>query len=216
LPENIDYSGDDLGMIGSIIYYDAQGKEIKRDSINKSQIEKVTVTVPGKQSDDPPISKTLDGVKLDMDSLEDPKARIQILINGTAQAQISDTATLTKVGAEHTSYRSENFTGDVISPELTINNDTLVIDRTSAADQDVDQGEKVKLAGTVEHGKGSVFDGTDLVATTQIYDANDELIRTDTTNVPVLSGSLKGEFSLDTDTSDLSAGQAYIGESYFT
>lgn len=212
LPEHIDYSGDDAGIIGSIVYFDADGKETKRDNINKSQIEDVKVTVPGKDSASASVTKTLDGLKLNVDSLKDPKSKVQILINGTAQAEASDVAMLTNVEAEHTSYRSENFTGDVISPELTISNDPLVIERTSEVNQTVDAGKTVKFEGNVEHAKQSQFDGSDLVATTKIYDANNNLVRTDKKNVSVLLGSLKGTFSLPTETTDLAPGQTYTAQ----
>lgn len=212
LPENVSYSGDATGSIGSIVYLNPDGTEQKREDINKSQIEKLTVTVPSTDPDKPPTTKKVDGLKLQLDSLKDPKAKIQILVNGVAQSPSSATTLITSVGGEHTSYRSDNYSGDVISPAFTINNDKLIINNTSALSQQIGAGKSPKLEGTVETAFKTTFDGNDLVAATQIYDSDNKLISLNQTNVPVLLGSTQGKFDLTADTSSLEPGKTYTAK----
>lgn len=213
LPEHITYGGDSTGSIGSIIYRDSDGKETKRVNINKSQIEKVTVTIPAATIYDPPTYKTVDGLKLNLDTLKDPNAKIQVLINGVATSPVSNQATITKVDSEHTSYRSDNYSGDIVSPELTISNDKLVIANTNSLNQIVDVGGKAKFTGTFKNALSTPFDGKDLAATIRIYDQNNTLIGIERKeNISALLGSTEGKFDLSYDVSDLKVGQAYTAK----
>lgn len=210
LPEHVTYSGDSTGSIGSVVYLDSNGKEIKRTNINKSQIKKVTVTIPATNSYDPPTYKTIDGLKLDLDTLKDPQTKIQILINGFATAPISNQATITDVESEHTSYRSDNYSGDIVSPPLTISNDKLVIANTNSLNQTVDIGSKAKFTGTFKNTFNTPFDGNDLAATVRVYDQNNNLIDINRNeNITALLGSTEGKFDLSYDTSNFNVGQTY-------
>jgi len=213
LPDSkyVDYAADSDGNIGAIIYTNADGSVTKQVPISASQLEDMVVTVPGATADDPPTEKTIKGLNLTIDTIKTLKNKVSVDIYGKAKSPANDKVAVTKVSSEHTAYQSDNYTGDVMSPTFTINNDALEITNTNDLDQTLTVNDEAVFQGTIKHSKDSIFDeANNLVATIQSYDQNGKPLKTykDTTTV-VKSGATQGNFDISAPLTGLAASETY-------
>lgn len=206
LPEHVDYKADSDGNIGLIKYYDMNGKVTKEEKISQSQLEKITVTIPGTT----PTYKKIDGLNLTLDELKDINSYITIEVNGDAQAPESDTLQTTKVSSEHTSYKSDHYNGDVMSPAFTISNERLQIKNSNSLNQTLTVDDTLKLAGTASYLKGSTFDGGNVQANIKVFDADGKAIgEAGKADIAIASGAKTGNFNIDYPLADLDSGKTY-------
>ncbi len=185
LPQNVDYKADSDGNIGTITY-SVKGQDDVTEPIKASQL------VDGTNHDNQKI-KVID---LTLKSLSnDSVVSAKININGVAAApETSDSKTIA-VKREHTSYQSDNYNFDVMTPEFRINNDTLQIKTSSSNKQTIDyKGGVVDIDGIAEYLRGTKFSGDSVSVHVQIDDNPKDYIST----VGITSGGSTTNFS-DTD-----------------
>lgn len=145
LPKNVNFEPDSNGDIGQIVY--------------KNNV----VKIPSTAMDD---AHTM--AKISLDSLSNTNSSAKIQLFGTATVPDTTTATSTTVNPAHTSYKSNHYTGDVMSPMFVINNEVLQIANTDNLSKTIKANESTHLAGTVSYKKGSKFDGKNLTVHTKV------------------------------------------------
>ncbi|WP_125763382.1 L-type lectin family protein [Companilactobacillus hulinensis] len=182
LPKHVDFTADADGNVGEIEYKNKTVK-IPASSINS------------------------DGtIDLTLNSLNDDMNSIKIHLNGTANIGDNSTAKSTTVDPAHTSYESDYYTGDVMSPGFNINpvTDTLKIESTSDLKQTIKTGKQTTMSGKISYEKGSTF-GADSVTVHTIIDG----VKSSTT-LGVDATSKSATYGLIGDASELGDGDHTI------
>lgn len=151
VPKNVDFTADEEGNIGEIIYSTGDAVKISAAELNT------------------------DGtIDLILKSMGSDNASVQIRLYGTANIGSNASAEKTEVLPAHTSYDSDRYTGDVMTPKFHINplTDTL---RLAPKDPDDDMtrtiktGKEAVMDMNIKYQNGSTF-GTNKVSVTTIVD----------------------------------------------
>src|SRR5699024_4983990 len=125
---------------------------------------------------------------------------------GKAVAPDSPSLTSTTVNGEHTSYRSDEYSDDVMTPMFLISNESLKITNSNDLKQTVLSNEKINLAGTVKYEKGSTFNGQSLNAKA-IIDGGKAI---DTWTEETTDGASSASFNRNINASNLELGDHTI------
>lgn len=209
LPENVNYSGDSAGNIGKITYKSASGTTTTKD-INKSEITDVDITIPGATSTDPSTTKRVPGLIVSIPSLAKIGDNARVELKGQAQAPASDKLQTTSVDSAHTSFESEYFSNDTMSPEFKIDNEKLQISTTDEMNQELKGDDTAKVNLQASYLRGSKFDGEDMIAKAAVYDADGNSIKADgLQTVSIAKDQTTGNVSFDYPLSDLTPNQTY-------
>lgn len=209
LPENVNYAGDADGNIGKITYKSASGTT-KVQTINKSEIKQITITVPGASALDPPTTKETTGLEVTVPSLSQIDDTAKIEINGQAQAPESDKLQTISVASAHTSFESDDFLSDTMSPEFKIDNEKLQISTTDSLEQELKSDDNIKFNLQANYLRGSKFDGQDLTAKAAVYDADGKSVNADgLQTVSIAKDQTTGNVSFDYPLSGLNSGETY-------
>lgn len=182
LPQNVNFTVDSNGNIGTISYKNKSGT-ITTQNISASTLGTATNTN----------NTTINVVNLNLTSLDDTNnTNIIVSLNGTAKAPTSTTPQTITVNQEHTSFRSDYYSGDIMSPKFLLNNEVLSATSTSSTSQSIKYDDYAKLQGTLKYLKGSNFSGDNLSATI-LVDNNQKIIKND---VAVSKGATQGTFNI--------------------
>jgi len=182
LPQNVDYKADADGNIGTITY-NVKGQDDITEPIKASQLS------DGTNHD----NENIKMLNLTLKSIsDDPITSAKVNINGVANAPATTDAKTITVKREHTSYQSDNYNSNIMSPEFKINNDSLLIESGSSKEQTINYQDGVAaIKGTAKYLKGTKFDGVSVETHVQVDDKPDEYV----TQVNIASGSTTGNFS---------------------
>lgn len=209
LPDYLDFSGDENGVIGEMNYTAADGTKQSLE-INKADLEEVTISTTTGNDTDTPIFKQVTGFKVKIPSMSKIDDQANIQVYGTVKGPESQTPITTKVSGVNTSYNSDGFTGDTMSPDFTIDNEVLQITNTNDLSQEISPDETVHFKGKMSYLKNSDFDGEDLISEVDVYDQNNKLIPgIQKGNISVAKGAKSGDFDIPFDVSDLENNQTY-------
>ncbi|MQS76583.1 hypothetical protein [Companilactobacillus halodurans] len=179
LPTYVDFTQNDDG-IGKIIYTDEDGNEISND-------------IP-----DSALTSDKTTLNLTLNSMDLTNKKIKIELYGYAKAPDSETANVITVPQAHTSYQSDHYTGDVMSPQFEIDNESLNLTATSDTNQEIIESQSTTLSGLANYLKGSTFDGNGLSVHAKIDDG-DEVIWNDISTTAgdkeaIISKELTGKY----------------------
>lgn len=209
LPDYLDFSGDENGVIGEMNYIAADGTK-QSLKINKADLEEVTVSTTTGNDTDTPIFKQVTGFKVKIPSMSKIDDQSNIQVYGTVKGPESQTPITTKVSGVNTSYNSDGFTGDTMSPDFTIDNEVLQITNTNDLSQEVSPDETVHFKGKMSYLKDSEFDGEDVISEVDVYDQNNKLVPgIQKGNISVAKGVKSGNFDIPFDVSDLESNKTY-------
>lgn len=150
LPKNVDFTKNSDDNLGKITYTTKDGK---------------TTTVDIPKSD---LSSDGTSIDLELTSMDENNPNILIQLYGTAQAPESDEPSSTTVDGAHTSYRSDFYKGDAMSPAFKINNEELQIHSSTDLTQTIKYGTSIQIQGNAQYVKGTPFDGSDLTMHTTV------------------------------------------------
>ncbi|WP_125565980.1 lectin-like domain-containing protein [Companilactobacillus insicii] len=144
LPTYVDFKPDDKGVIGQAIYSN-KIVNITSDEVSEGTNDK---------------GEKISFVTLKLDSLGSKNSNIHIKLFGTANIGSDVSSTVTNVKQEHASFKSPHYSGDLMSPEFTINpvEDKLKITREASFKTVVQHSQCFELDGSIEYEKGSAFD----------------------------------------------------------
>lgn len=209
LPKNVDYDGDDSGVIGKIIYKDADGATAEKE-INKSELKDVTITVPGKNVTDSPTYKTTTGLELTIPSLTNIGDVHKVEIYGKAHAPESTDIQTTTVAGAHANFVADNYVGDIMSPEFTINNEKLQITNDNSLNQELTVDDTVHFTGSATYLKGTKFNGDTVKANVKVYDEDGKSINADMIgDIDIASGATVCPFNIAYSLNGLAGGKTY-------
>jgi len=153
LPLNVDYTPEDGQKIGELTYTDKDGN-------NKEQDITTANLGTAKNKDD----KEIQVVNLTLNAMSSTNSHVKVEIFGKAQAPTSQTVSTTTVNGEHTSFRSDEYTGDDMSPQFIVNNDGLKLESTSDTNQTINLSGNAKISAEASYLLNSNFDGKALSA----------------------------------------------------
>lgn len=209
LPDYLDFSGDENGVIGEMNYTAADGTKQSLE-INKADLEEVTISTTTGNDTETPVFKQVTGFKVKVPSMSKIDDQSSIQVYGTVKGPESQTPITTKVSGVNTSYNSDGFTGDTMSPDFTIDNEVLQITNTNDLSQEVSPDETVHFKGKMSYLKNSDFDGEDIISEVDVYDQNDKLMPgIQKGNISVAKGVKSGDFDIPFDVSDLESNKTY-------
>jgi len=196
LPQHVDFTPDSDGNIGKIVY---GNKEV---NITQDQL------TTGKNYQ----GETINLVNLTIDSMNlKDNHTVSVQLFGQAKAPESDTLKVTTVNQEHTSYRSDNYVDDAVSPKFKISNEKLNITKDGDIPAEIKYSESITLNGIANYLKGTTFDGNQLSVHARI-DGGDVAIWND---VATVLGSAQTKYSNELSGETLGIGNHEI-EVYLT
>ncbi|HIY91502.1 MAG TPA: hypothetical protein H9820_01005 [Candidatus Companilactobacillus pullicola] len=203
LPQNVNFAADNNGNIGTISYKKSDG------IITTQNIPVSSLTTTSNNN-----GTTINAISLDLTSLDDTNnTNIIVSLNGTAKSPESATPKKTTINPEHTSYRSDYYSGDVMSPKFILSNDNLAANSTSAASQSINYSDYVKLQGTLKYIKGSTFTDSNLNAVITIDNSDSKLIKND---IAVTPGTAQSSFDIKDLTGEYLNPGTHTIKLYFT
>lgn len=195
LPQNVDFKPNSGTKVGTLTYTAKDGTK-KTEELNFDQITEGSNLNGDK----------VNVINLTLDALSSANPDIEISIDGKAVAPDSSSLTSTTVNGEHTSYRSDEYSDDVMTPMFLISNESLKITNSNDLKQTVLSNEKINLAGTVKYEKGSTFNGQPLNAKA-IIDGGKAI---DTWTEETTDGASSASFNRNIDASNLELGDHTI------
>ncbi|WP_025025192.1 hypothetical protein [Companilactobacillus nodensis] len=176
VPKNVDFTADEAGNIGEIKY---SGETVK---INASQLNS-------------------DGtIDLTLNSMGKDNVSAQIRLYGTANIGSDGNINPVLVKQAHTSYDSDHYTGDVMTPQFTINplGDTLQLapkDTDDTMQRSIITGKEAQMDMNINYQNGSSF-GNDKVTVTTIVDKGTDKETKSSSIQAVDSSATNSEYSL--------------------
>ncbi|WP_125590249.1 L-type lectin family protein [Companilactobacillus jidongensis] len=190
LPQHVDFAPDDKGTIGKIIYHN------KTVNITSSDL--------GQEVDN---QVKINFVSIKLDSLGNDNSNIKIKLFGTADIGSNISSKVTNVPQAHTSFISSHYTGDVMSPQFSINPvlDTLKMTSAPSTKIQIQHSQSYEMKGTIEYEYGSPFDNDKLDLHTLI-DGVDQ----GTSDFAVTKNSNKAKYDIIKKASSLSLGKHNI------
>lgn len=195
LPQNVDFKPNSGTKVGTLTYTAKDGTK-KTEELNFDQITEGSNLNGDK----------INVINLTLDALSSANPDIEISIDGKAVAPDSSSLTSTTVNGEHTSYRSDEYSDDVMTPMFLISNESLEITNSNDLKQTVLSNEKINLAGTVKYEKGSTFNGQPLNAKA-IIDGGKAI---DTWTEETTDGASSASFNRNIDANNLELGDHTI------
>lgn len=195
LPQNVDYKPDSGTKVGTITYTTKDGMQ-KTEELNFDQITEGSNLNGDK----------INVINLTLYTLSSANPDIEISIDGKAVTPDNSALTSTTVNGEHTSYRSDEYSDDVMTPMFLISNESLKITNSNDLNQTVLSNEKISLTGTVKYEKGSAFNGQELTAKA-IIDGGKAI---DTWTESTTDGASLASFNRSIDASSLELGDHTI------
>ncbi|WP_025025188.1 lectin-like domain-containing protein [Companilactobacillus nodensis] len=187
LPSHVDFTPDDAGIIGKITYQD-KSVDITKDELTQEADSKGNITR---------------FVKLKLPSLGYDNNNVQIQLNGKADIGSNVSSKVTNVDQAHTSFVSPHYTGDLMSPQFSINpvEDTLKMTEGITPKMAIQHSQSFEMQGTVEYQKGSLFNCNKLDLHTSIDGGTSEV-----TELPVTKDKNKEEYDIVRKASSLELG----------
>lgn len=183
LPQNVNFTPvDGSDRIGLITYTDKDG--------NKKTVDITTDQLTTMVNNN---GKTINGLNLTLNSMSSTNDTAKMEIFGQAQAPTNSTVANTTVDGEHTSYRSDEYNGDVMTPQFIINNESLRIAATGQVTQTIPYTGNATLTGDIDYVLGSTFNGDSLTAYATVDDKTEQYVKT---GINVSKGATKGSFNL--------------------
>ncbi|KRK91178.1 extracellular protein [Companilactobacillus futsaii JCM 17355] len=195
LPQNVDFKPSSGTKVGMITYTDKDGTK-KTEELNFDQITEGSNLNGDK----------INVINLTLDAISSTNPDVEISIDGKAVASDSSALSSTTVNGEHTSYRSDEYSDDVMTPMFLISNESLKITNSNDLNQTVLSNEKIDLTGTVKYEKGSVFNGQELNAKA-IIDGGKAI---DTWTESTTDGASLASFNRSIDANSLELGDHTI------
>ena len=195
LPQNVDFSPSSGTKVGMITYIDKDGMK-KTEELSFGQITEGSNLNGDK----------INVINLTLDTISSANPDIEISIDGKAAAPDNSSLTVTTVNGEHTSYRSDEYSDDVMTPMFLISNESLKITNSNDLNQTILSNEKINLVGTVKYEKGSTFNGQELNAKA-IIDGGKAI---DTWTESTTDGASLASFNRNIDASNLELGDHTI------
>lgn len=203
LPQNVNFTADANGNIGTITY---------TNSSNSTTIQNIpasAITTAANNS-----GTTINVINLNLNSLDNTNnTNIVISLNGTAKSPDSTTPQKITINPEHTSYRSDYYSGDIMSPKFLLSNDNLSATSTSSTSQSIKYTDYAKLQGTLKYTKGSTFTDSNLNAVITIDDSNSKIIKND---IAVTPGATQATFDIKDLTGEFLKPGNHTIKLYFT
>lgn len=187
LPSHVDFTPDDSGIIGKITYQD--------------KVVNITTDDLGQETDSK--GNTTKFIKFQLPSLGSDNNNINIKLYGKADIGSNISSKVTNVDQAHTSFVSPHYTGDLMSPQFSINpvEDTLKMTEGITPKMAIQHSQSFEMQGTVEYEKGSLFNCNKLDLHTSIDGGTPEV-----TELPVTKDKNKEDYDIVRKASSLELG----------